>query len=473
MSKAKPEEPTLQPENVVIEISPNPNKNPTTKNPKTSANSLELADYLDPELSYFKQYDLETYQFLTNFHQSNPKMLSNIINNEVAKIQDKIIQFFHQQNISNLNNPVNRYKLKRILKQYPIPGISHKIDDPYRDLKLILIIEKFYQTTSRHNDADLDLDSISLSEILDEISDIKSSCQGCPEKKDKCPTFPPNFQKPVFNPCEYPHVLKLYTHFYEHCYDYRNLHGLAGAYYNNMSKKITAPTLVLSAFSSIASFVASSEIIQSQWKVVLTLSVGIMTTLTAMIQAFSSAYQFDLKSSSHFKASDNYDQLITEIDFEKSYPSDTDFFQNLEKKVLEVKSNCQFIIPNYIKSQYYRSKEKANERDFINKNVIKPMETDLREAIVGGDMKNYRFSEQGEHIRQELIKLRNLKTLFLEEEELRKKCCHGSQSNLPHEYQLGGQGDNNIKKRGCCCLASSCRCHSLDDKMIKRNSINY
>ncbi len=473
MSKAKAEEPTLQPENVVIEISPNPNKNQTTKNSKINTNSLELADYLDPKLSYFKQYDLETYEFLTNFHQSNPKILSKIINNEVAKIQDKIIQFFHQQNINNLNNPVNRYKLKRILKQYPIPGISHKIDDPYRDLKLILIIEKFYQTTSRHNEADLDLDSISLSEILDEISDIKSSCQACPEKK-KCPPFPPNFQKPVFNPCEFPHVLKLYTHFYEHCYDYRNLHGLAGAYYNNMSKKFTAPTLVLSAFSSIASFVASSEIIKSEWKVALTLSVGIMTTLTAMIQAFSSAYQFDLKSSSHFKASDNYDQLITEIDFEKSYPSDTDFFQNLEKKVLEVKSNCQFIIPNYIKSQYYRSKEKANERDFINKNVIKPMETDLREAIVGGDMKNYRFSEQGEHIRQELIKLRNLKTLFLEEEELRKKCCHGSQGNLTMEYQLAGQGDNNIKKKGsCCCLASCYRCNSLDDKMIKRNSINY
>ena len=164
----------------------------------------------------------------------------------------------------------------------------------------------------------------------------------------------------------------------EHCYDYRNLHGLAGSYYNQMSKKFTTPTLILSAFSSISSFIASSEIIIDKWKIVLTLSVGIMTTLTAMIQAFSSAYQFDAKANSHFKAADNYDQLITEIDFEKCYPNDNEFFQNLEKKVLEVKSNCQFMIPQYIKSDYFFRLEDdvAFDQDINVDEIINFMKTD-------------------------------------------------------------------------------------------------
>ena len=235
-----------------------------------------------------------------------------------------------------------------------------------------------------------------------------------------------------------------------------------------MSKKITAPTIILSAFSSIVSFIASSELIQAKLKIAFTVSVGIMTTLTAMVQSFSSAYQFDIKANSHFKAADNYDQLITEIDFEKSYPNDNEFFQTLEKKVLEVKSNSQFLVPNFIKSQYYRAKERADNRDFITKNIIRPMEHDLREAIIGGNMNNYRFSDQGEIIKKELLKLKNMKELFDDDTINPKcpsdKCCNSTKNtnNINNESDLEAN-----KQKKCCCFLNNC--NKLDDTIIRNN----
>ena len=420
----------------------------------------KILEYYNPTTSYFKKYDIEIYNNIQKILSSNPTKLFNIINNKISVIEAQVIKFLQAQEIGSLDKSTNRYKLNRIVRQYPIPGITNKPENPFTDLALALIIEKYY---TNHNGSS-DSDSISLTDVLEEISENDSFCNmgnnNNNNNNKQCPSFPPDFQKPVFNPCEYPYVLKLYSHFFEHCYDYRNLHGLAGAYYNQMSKKFTAPTLVLSAFSSISSFIASSEIIKDNWKLILTLSVGIMTTLTAMIQAFSSAFQFDSKANSHFKAADNYDQLITEIDFEKCYPNDNEFFQNLEKKVLEVKSNSQYMIPQFIKSEYYRSKEKATDRDFINKNIIKPMEHDLKEAIVGGNMNNYKYADQGELIKQELVKLRQLKTMFFEEEQLRKKCASDKCCNKNNKISLSSIGGFP------CCWT----CNKIDKNMIKNTT---
>lgn len=431
-----------------------------------------VSSYLNINNSYFKKYEPEIGSILENLYYNNINEILDKIKN-LKPIEENIIKHLQKQNINPLDKESNRFKLNRIIRQYPIPGIDSKHDNPFKDLRLALILEKYYQNHSRVYETDSE--SITLSDVLDEITN-NSSCDCPSSQKDKrCPDFPSNFQKPVFNPCEYPHVLKLYSHFFDHCYDYRNLHALAGSYYSEMSKKITAPTLVLSALSSIASFVASSEIIKNRWKVVLTLSVGIMTTLTAMIQSFSSAYQFDIKANAHFKAADNYDQLITEIDFEKCYPNDTKFFQNLEKRVLEVKGNCQFLVPSYIKSEYYRSKEKANDRDFITKNIIKPMEHDLREAIIGGNMENYKFSSQAEVIKRELLKLRHMKQLFYDETDKKKcpsdKCCNKKKKysgvDASEDIDCTGTEYENCFECGTCCLPT---CTSVNDSMIKKTT---
>ena len=111
-----------------------------------------------------------------------------------------------------------------------------------------------------------------------------------------------------------------------------------------MNRRFVIPSLVISALSSIGSFIASSDILDKGWRTGFTLSVGVMTSLNALIQSFSSAYQYDSKCTCHYAAAEQYEQIITEIDFEKSYPNNSEFFQELEKKLLTIKSNCQYLV---------------------------------------------------------------------------------------------------------------------------------
>jgi hypothetical protein len=322
-----------------------------------------------------------------------------------------------------------------------------------------LCVEKFYQTkvlqesSNTTNKSPPDL----LKGFENDGNSQDDDYCGCTVSKKKCPEYPPAFQKPVFNPCEYPHVLKLYSHFYEHCYDNRNLHAQAGAYYNQMNKHFVAPTLIISALSSIASFIASSDIITTKWKTVLTLSVGVMTSLNALVQSFSSAYQFDAKANAHFNAADKYDQLITEIDFEKSYPSDTEFFQQLEKKILDVKASCQFLVPNYIKADYYKRRERANERNFIHNKIILPMKRELREAVVSGNLSDYKFANQSEGIKLEIQRIRELeKSLEDAQKTDQKGCCEKASD-----------------KSGCCKSSSGCcfpTCSNVDESLYEQNT---
>ena len=244
----------------------------------------------------------------------------------------------------------NKYKLIRYFKQFPIPGYIKIDDNIFADVRILLIIEKYYlnQKTDNQN---------AFSEVIQELSEVL-------ENTDKHQDYPKNLQQPIFDPTIYPRLLKLYSHFFEKCYDYRNLHSLAGNYYNNLGKKFTNPTILLSALSSITSFITGSSIFGEKTKIALNILVGTMSSFSAMLQAFNSAYQLDLKSNSHFKSADDYDHLITQIDFEKNFPVHKDFFQNLEKKLLEIKTNNPFLIPNFIKTKYYMSKDKASYLDF-------------------------------------------------------------------------------------------------------------
>jgi hypothetical protein len=268
-----------------------------------------------------------------------------------------------------------------------------------------------------------------------------------PEPVGSCPSYPPSFPKPVFEPCQYPHLLKLYGHFYTHCYNQRNLHALAGAYYNNMNKKFVAPTLIISALSSIASFVASSEVVPDNWKVILTLSVGVSTSLNALVQSFASAYQFDAKANSHFGAADNYDRLITEIDFEKSYPNNPDFFQKLEKKILDVKSNCQYLVPSYIKSEYYNKQNKVESYNFVRDKIISPVKNEITEQVLLGNLDQSKLNKSITMVKFYVDELRKLEELVVSP-QTNKNCQCGQQNDCCSQKDSGN--------RQRCCLLQYC-----------------
>ena len=222
-----------------------------------------------------------------------------------------------------------------------------------------------------------------------------------------------------------------------------------------MNKKFVAPTLIISALSSIASFVASSEVIPSKWKVVLTLSVGVSTSLNALVQSFSSAYQFDAKANAHFGAADNYDRLITEIDFEKSYPNSPDFFQKLEKKILDVKSNCQYLVPNYIKSDYYNKRNKVESYHFVRDKIIGPIKNEITEQVLLGNLDQGKLNQSVEMVKFYVEELRKLEDMVLPMHEDKKCVCPNCKNktcccNSEAEYACYRCNRNCCLFRSCC-----------------------
>lgn len=348
-----------------------------------------LEEYIDFNDSYFNQYgDKKVYEAILDFKKKSEKIIKQTLIS-TKEIEPYINKFLNDNYIINLNTIHNRYKLERIFIQYPIPQINKSTILPeniFLDIRISLIIEKFYKKTKN------DKDEISINNEFNVNNN-----------------FPNNIQAPIFNPNEYPKLLQLYTYFLDKSYDYKQLHILSGNYYDRLNKKLISPILILSSLSSIVSFIASSKIIKDYYKVILAIIVGSMSTLSTMFQSFNSAYQFDLKANSHYKAADDYDGLIAAIDFEKNYPINSDFFQKLEEKLLLIKNNNPFLVPNFIKTNYYKDKDKAGYLDFVKSKIIKPMEDTLQNTIINGDLDSYKYYGKNDKIMNELLNLQKLK----------------------------------------------------------------
>lgn len=343
-------------------------------------------EYYQSKCSFFRNYDRT--RLGKELERLTEQELDTIIHNEVLPIESKVLPFLRDKKIPNLDTEEGRRILSNLEE-------NEMRDFSQNRLAIALCIEKFYREQNARFDGTQ--------------FDDPRTVEPCP-----CPPFPPTLQTPVFDPCKYPHILKLYAHFYSYCQYHRNLHNLAGTYYSRYNQTIQIPTIVLAALSSIASFIASSEVLSDYWKIRCTLSVGIISCIGAMMQSFSSAYQFNTKAEAHFNAAEAYDNIITEIDFEKSYPMTGDYFQQLEKKLLDVKKGCKYLIPTRIHTAYRESKARRRDIDFIHNKVIRPMKRDLYGAILSGDINEYRFHEQARHVQEYLERIYTLQQSLIE-----------------------------------------------------------
>jgi hypothetical protein len=424
MSQTQPDNNTMDLDKVTIDIKSLGNSNVCARSPACNS-------YYNPDDSFYQGLNL------TNMTEQLDLWYQNT---------DTSHEFITSPRFQQIESILQKYLAETFGDNFPVA-------DTYAD-SIRTIPDKFMESLKITSDSlefglCIEWRYHQLSSKLDNIATDYQPNLAHPDIKT-CPVYPPGFPKPVFEPCRYPHLLKLYSHFYEHCYNQRNLHALAGAYYNNMNKKFVAPTLIISALSSIASFIASSEIIPTDWKVVLTLSVGVSTSLNALVQSFSSAYQFDAKATAHFGAADNYDRLITEIDFEKSYPNNPDFFQTLEKKILDVKSNYQYLVPSYIKSEYYTTQTKVASRNFVRDKIIGPIKNDITEQVILGNLDQAKITQNLSMIKTYITELQKLDEMVIHHDD-RGACC----SKKCHD-----DGCRCKKKQNC--IFTSCCCKTTD-----------
>ena len=110
--------------------------------------------------------------------------------------------------------------------------------------------------------------------------------------------------------------------------------------FDRLSLCLTIPSIVLTSCTSIVSLCISSVSPETQNTLIMGLSIiGILSTL---IQSCNTNLKFGTKAEMFRSAAEQYDQLLVKIQFEQANHNEKHFIDNLEKRLLEIKSNCKY-----------------------------------------------------------------------------------------------------------------------------------
>jgi hypothetical protein len=130
------------------------------------------------------------------------------------------------------------------------------------------------------------------------------------------------------------------------------VHSRSAQYYDKMHNVFVIPTILITSISGMASFLSTSSVITEDTKTVFGIGVGVMASVSSLLQSMSSAYKYGTKAEMHRTAAEEYNKLIVKISFEMADPNEPKFIENLESKLLEVQSNCKYFPPQSICDKY-------------------------------------------------------------------------------------------------------------------------
>ena len=125
-------------------------------------------------------------------------------------------------------------------------------------------------------------------------------------------------------------------------------HSMAAQYYARWNRYMTAPSIGITCLSSIAAFLSTADRIDDGAKYGLSISVGIMASVSTLLQAISNGYRFSAKEEMHRKTADEYNKLNIKLCFEMEYPNDTKFMDNIEKQILDIQNISNSFVPQFI-----------------------------------------------------------------------------------------------------------------------------
>ena len=170
-------------------------------------------------------------------------------------------------------------------------------------------------------------------------------------------------------------IEKIYEKLEKYCELKRQTHWMCSRYYSSMDRYFTVPAIVLSSLSGIGSFLASTDTFKPQADV-LTISVGVMASITTLFQSFSNAFEYSTKSEAHQNATEAFDQIITKIRFERLNPkanvNAVEFIDIIENLIVETKQRCKYIVPDWIEIEY-SDRKFTSLKDNVTKDIYKKM----------------------------------------------------------------------------------------------------
>ena len=148
------------------------------------------------------------------------------------------------------------------------------------------------------------------------------------------------------------------------------IHTRASQYYDKMNYYIFGPSITLTALSGIVSFLSTSNFIDSDSQNGLGVAVGIIASVSSVLQSIASACQFSAKQEGHRSAAEQYNNLIIKTKFEIEMPNEENFTDELEKMILDIQSKCNFFPPQLIVDEYEKNNKLEDSCEFLHKSII-------------------------------------------------------------------------------------------------------
>ena len=132
----------------------------------------------------------------------------------------------------------------------------------------------------------------------------------------------------------------------------RYIHTRSAEHYEKMNFYIFGPSISITALSGIASFLSTSDFIETEARNGLGVTVGVLASISSMLQALASASKYHAKIESHRGAADQFNTLLTRLRFEMELPNEENFSDDIEKQIIEIKNKCNFYPPQFIIDEY-------------------------------------------------------------------------------------------------------------------------
>ena len=170
-------------------------------------------------------------------------------------------------------------------------------------------------------------------------------------------------------------IEKIYDKLEKYCELKRQTHWMCSRHFSSMDRLFTVPAIVLSSLSGIGSFLASTETFKERADI-LTITVGVMASVTTLFQSFSNAFEYSTKSEAHQNATEAFDQIITKLRFERLNPkanvNAVEFIDSVENLIVETKQRCKYIVPDWIELEY-SDRKFTSLKDNVTKDIYKKM----------------------------------------------------------------------------------------------------
>ena len=137
----------------------------------------------------------------------------------------------------------------------------------------------------------------------------------------------------------------LYNNILNRCKESYKIHVISKEYYEFYNNLIMIPSMLIGCLATIV-----STYVYQDSSLYLNIILVVLNALSAFLITLGNFLKLSAKVENHRICADNYDNLITKINYENEYPDqETNIFvQNIEKSILEIKKLNIYLAPSKI-----------------------------------------------------------------------------------------------------------------------------